>query len=170
MNTRMAKVEELLRREIAAALVRGELRDPRLGDVSAISVTGVQVAPDLSNARIYVDVMAKGADVYTVLRGLNAGAAVLHHALRERVQLRRTPKLRFERDESIDRGRAIEAVLGEIAAERKIVAEATPDVDDDNDDGADDEAADDDEPATDAATPGDDQAGGSHDAGPRPRS
>ncbi|MBC8070772.1 MAG: 30S ribosome-binding factor RbfA [Deltaproteobacteria bacterium] len=153
MNTRMAKVEELLRREIAAALVRGELRDPRLGDVSAISVTGVQVAPDLSNARIYVDVMAKGADVYTVLRGLNAGAAVLHHALRERVELRRTPKLRFERDESIDRGRAIEAVLGEIAAERKIEAEADePDdapadePDDDVDPGADVAAADDVEP------------------------
>jgi ribosome-binding factor A len=151
----MAKVEELLRREIAAALVRGELRDPRLGDVTAISVTGVQVAPDLSNARIYVDVLGEGPDVYTVLRGLNAGAGVLHHALRERVQLRRTPKLRFERDESIDRGRAIEAVLGEIAKER-VAAVAVPAADDhdaapDGDDAApdDDDAAQDD--ASDAA-------------------
>ena len=154
MNTRMAKVEELLRREIAAALVRGELRDPRLGDVSAISVTGVQVAPDLSNARVYVDVMAKGADVYTVLRGLNAGAAVLHHALRERVQLRRTPKLRFERDESIDRGRAIEAVLGEIAAERKIEADAEAEAEAETGDAADDDDVADTDASTDADEPG----------------
>src|SRR5688572_15856796 len=127
MSTRTAKVEEMLRREIAAALVRGELRDPRLGDPASISVTGVKVAPDLSSARVYVDVLGQWRDVALVLKGLNAGAGVLHHALRERIELRRTPSLRFERDDSIDRGGSIERVLLELAAERK-ASESTTDL------------------------------------------
>ena len=115
----------MLRREIAAALIRGELRDPRLGDTTAISVTGVKVSPDLSSARVYVDVMGGRKDIATVLKGLNAGAGVLHHALRERVDLRRTPSLKFEHDESIARGGAIERVLGELAAERAAANSAT---------------------------------------------
>jgi ribosome-binding factor A len=76
------------------------------------------VSPDLSSARVYVDVAGERKDIATVLKGLNAGAGVLHHALRERIDLRRTPTLRFEHDESIARGGAIERVLGELAAER----------------------------------------------------
>ncbi len=127
MSTRTAKVEEMLRREIAAALIRGELRDPRLGNVAAISVTGVKVAPDLSSARVFVDVMGERKDVHLVLKGLNAGAGVLHHALRDRIELRRTPSLRFEKDDSIARGGSIEQVLLELAAERK-AAESTTDL------------------------------------------
>jgi ribosome-binding factor A len=125
MSTRTDKIEEMIRREIAAALVRGELRDPRLGDATAISVTGVKVSPDLSSACVYVDVAGERRDIATVLKGLNAGAGVLHHALRERIDLRRTPSLRFEHDESIARGGAIERVLGELAAERAAANSAT---------------------------------------------
>ena len=116
MSTRTARVENMLRREIAAALVRGEIKDARLRDPVGISITGVTVSPDLGSARVFVDVLGE-RDVQRVLAGLNAAAGVLRSELGKKMKLRRAPSLRFERDESIARGRSIERVLEEIKAE-----------------------------------------------------
>ncbi|HLT41053.1 MAG TPA: ribosome-binding factor A, partial [Enhygromyxa sp.] len=64
---RQHRVEELLRRELAQMLLRGELRDPRLAPASAISITGVDVSADLSVARVYVDVLAETLRLTDVL-------------------------------------------------------------------------------------------------------
>ena len=117
MSTRTSRVEALLQREIAGALLRGEVKDPRVGDTAAISVTGVRVSPDLSSARVFVDVMGEGVKIGRVLDGLNAGSGVLRALVGKAVRLRRVPSLRFEQDESIERGRSIEQVLEEIHAE-----------------------------------------------------
>ena len=116
MSTRTARVENMLRREIAAALVRGDVKDARLRDPVGISITGVTVSPDLGAARVFVDVLGE-RDVERVLAGLNAAAGVLRSELGKKMKLRRAPSLRFERDESIARGRSIERVLEEIRAE-----------------------------------------------------
>lgn len=117
MSTRTQKVEELLRREIAELLVRGDIRDPRVQPIAAISITGVRVAPDLGTARVFVDGLGDAVDFPKLLAGLNAAARAMRAALGSKISLRRTPTLRFERDESVDRGRAIERVLGELAHE-----------------------------------------------------
>jgi ribosome-binding factor A len=130
MSTRLQKVEQVLRREIAEALLRGDLRDPRVQPIAAISITGVRVSPDLGSARVFVDAL-EVVDFPRLLAGLNAGAGAMRAALGPKLRMRRTPMLRFERDDSVDRGLAIERVLGEIAA-----AEAVPPVPEDDDDGA----------------------------------
>lgn len=128
MSTRLQKVEQVLRREIAEALLRGDLRDPRVQPIAAISITGVRVAPDLGSARVFVDALGDKVDFPRLLAGLNAGASAMRAVLGPKLRMRRTPTLRFERDESVEQGRSIERVLGEIKA-----AEAVAPVTDDDD-------------------------------------
>lgn len=114
---RLSRVEEVLRREIAAMLMRGEIRDPRLSDAAAISITGVKVTADLQHARVFVDVLSEAVDPERALAGLNAAAGVFRGGVGKRVRLRRTPSLVFERDSSITHGNRIEQVLAELHAE-----------------------------------------------------
>lgn len=111
-SNRMARVEENLRRAIADILLIGGLRDPRLQGVS-FSVTDVKVDPDLTLARVFVDILGD-VDQDAVLEGLRAAAAAVRHELRAKIQLRKLPSLRFERDEGITRGLKIERILAEI--------------------------------------------------------
>lgn len=114
MGTRRQRVEALLCREIADVVLFGNLRDPRLRPTSAISITGVQVSADLSSARVFVDLLSPDMNASAVLAALNAGSAVVRRRIAGRVQLRRIPSLQFLRDESIERGAAIERVLQEL--------------------------------------------------------
>lgn len=133
MNNRLQRVEQTLRREIAAAIVQGEVHDPRVAaHVAEISVTGVKVSADLGSARVFVDVLREGVDVASVLKGLNAAASTVRAILGKRISMKRTPSLRFERDDSIERGVAVETVLAELAKERASasVEEREPDPED----------------------------------------
>jgi ribosome-binding factor A len=112
----MERVEETLRRAIADVLLIGGLRDPRLQGVT-FSVTGVKVDADLTLARVFVDILSQGADVDAVLAGLRAAAAAVRHEVKDKVQMRRIPNLRFERDESIEQGLKIEKLLLKIKTE-----------------------------------------------------
>lgn len=115
MTTRMERVEETLRRAIADILLVGGLRDPRLQGVN-FGVTGVKVDADLTLARVFIDVLSQGTDEASVLAGLSAAAAAVRHELRGKVQMRRLPQLRFERDPSIQSGLQVERILAEIRA------------------------------------------------------
>lgn len=114
MSTRLQRVEEVLRRAVAEVLLFDGLRDPRLQPTAAISVTAVKVSADLSSARVYVDVSQADADVDTVLAGLQAGAGTIRRHLGHRIHLKRTPRLSFVVDDSIQRGLAVERILGEL--------------------------------------------------------
>lgn len=127
MSRRRQRVEELLRREMAQMLLRGELRDPRLQPASAVSVTGVSVSPDLSVATIYVDVLTEALRLESVLAALRAGSGAIRRKLGERVQLRRTPELRFHHDDSIERGNRVEAILTELRDAGELDPEAKAD-------------------------------------------
>ena len=111
---RQQRVEELLRRELAQLLLRGELRDPRLSPASAVGITGVEVSADLSVAKVYVDVLTESLRLEDVLAALSGGGGVLRRKLGERLELRRMPELRFMQDQSITRGARVEAILAEL--------------------------------------------------------
>lgn len=116
MSMRLSRVEETLRRALADLLLRGELRDPRLRNSAAISLTAVKISPDLGQAVVYVDVLGDAGSPARVIDGLNAGAPALRAKLGGKVRLKRTPSLRFVLDRSIEQGRRIEAVLAELHA------------------------------------------------------
>jgi ribosome-binding factor A len=114
MSTRLERVEELLRREIAAALLSDDLRDPRLHVPGGLSVTGVRVSADLSSARVYVDVLGDAVERKRVMRGLGGAARAISRILGDRVDLKRVPRLSFHADEAVAQGARIEAVLAEL--------------------------------------------------------
>lgn len=112
MRIRPERVAETIKREMAEILSR-KMRDPRLGGM--ISVTDVEVTPDLSMARIYVSVLAEGAERDQVLQALARSEGFVRHELAPRLGLREMPSVRFLLDTSIEKGARVEELLRKIA-------------------------------------------------------
>src|SRR5438132_14007683 len=91
MTERMRRVNESVRQVLAEALP--ELKDPRLG---LITVTGVDTAPDLRHATVYVSVLGSGRKHRTSLLGLEAAHGVLPSRLAGELRLNRPPPLAVE--------------------------------------------------------------------------
>lgn len=117
MSRRTERVDELLRREIAQMLVSGQIRDPRLQASAMISVTAVQVSGDLSQARVFVDVLDRGAAIPPILAALRSSAGMIRGRLGQVFRAKRVPKLFFEYDDSVERGERIEGILAELKAQ-----------------------------------------------------
>jgi ribosome-binding factor A len=111
MSRRIERVNELIRHELSDLLLR-ELRDPRLDGL--ISITRVEVSPDLYNARVSVSVMSETASPADALKALNAAAGFLHKELVHRLDMRRVPFLTFQLDKSIEEGAAVLAHIDEV--------------------------------------------------------
>jgi ribosome-binding factor A len=93
-----------------AGLLERSVKDPR---VEPVTLTGVEVTSDLSWARVYYSVLGD-ADVRRVAaRGLQNVAAYLRREVARRLHLRVSPQLRFEFDDSLERGARIETLLRE---------------------------------------------------------
>ncbi len=111
MSRRTERVSELLRHELSDLLMR-ELRDPRLDGL--ISITRVELSPDLYNARIFVSVMSDTASPDDAIKALTAASGFLHKELVHRLDMRRVPFLTFHLDKSIEEGAAVLAKLSEV--------------------------------------------------------
>lgn len=113
MSTRPDRVAEEVRAALSQALLTS-VSDPRL---SRVSVTAVTLTRDLRHGRVYwnlVDPEQAPADIAAAEAGLARAAAFLRRSVAESVRLRFTPELVFAYDESIDRGRAMDALLARI--------------------------------------------------------
>lgn len=95
-------------------LVSGQIRDPRLQSSAMISVTAVQVSGDLSQARVFVDVLDRGAAIPPILAALRSSAGLIRSRLGQVFRAKRVPKLFFEYDDSVERGERIEGILAEL--------------------------------------------------------
>lgn len=96
-------------RRILADLIWSEIKDPRLGPVS---VTDVEVSRDLSHARVFV-ATSKPETMKASLAVLRHAAGFLRGRLGRELAMRAVPELRFEHDDSIERGDRIEALLAQ---------------------------------------------------------
>ncbi|MGH7725551.1 MAG: 30S ribosome-binding factor RbfA [Candidatus Eiseniibacteriota bacterium] len=110
MSKRTEKVADLIRRELAGILTT-KMRDPRVGWVS---VTGVDVTPDLSVAKIWLSALGGSERRDEVLGALRHAAPFLRRELAPRLGLREMPELRFAYDESIEHGARVEELLRKI--------------------------------------------------------
>ncbi len=88
-----------------------QVRDPRVKDVT---VTRVEMAPDMRNATVHVSVMGTPAQEQLALRGLARSAGFLQAQIAERIETRYTPRLRFELDQGVKHSLEIARVLGEV--------------------------------------------------------
>ncbi len=101
---------ELIRQAVGAFLT-GAVRDPRIGFVT---VTGVEVSPDLSHANVRVSVMGSDEEKATSLEGLASAARFLRAQLSKELQLRTSPELHFHLDRGIEHAQHIDRVLKEL--------------------------------------------------------
>jgi len=110
-HRRNERVAEEIRAVLADAV--REVRDPLVGFVT---LTGVDLSPDLRQARVFVSRLGTDADREAAVTALNHAAAFLRHAVASRARLRFTPALRFVADPTLERGSRVEAILQELHA------------------------------------------------------
>lgn len=111
---RSQKVAESVRAELMSLLLSGEVHDP---GVQSATVSAVALTDDLRLAKVYVrllDLSADEAARSALLKALGRAKGYLRRELAQRLSLRYAPELRFYWDESIDRGREMEALLRDI--------------------------------------------------------
>ena len=97
---RLRRVADQIQRELSE-LLRTELKDPRVG---MITLTGVEVSPDLGYARVFFTTLADAQSLKGIETGLARAAGFLRVQLGKRLSLRVTPELRFKHDVSVERG------------------------------------------------------------------
>jgi ribosome-binding factor A len=108
---RIERVNEQLKREISRIVIR-EVQDPR---VDAVTVTRVSAAPDLTFARVFVQLMGEESDRQETMEGLAAATPYVRRLLGDRIGMRRVPELRFERDRNLEHAMRIEELLADAA-------------------------------------------------------
>ena len=106
---RPQKLGDLIQRELSDLLQR-ELRDPRVG---MITITGVDVSPDISHAKVLYTTLDP-AHVTEAAKGLKRAAGFLRSQLAKRIKLYTTPELRFEYDESVERGDRLSRLIDSV--------------------------------------------------------
>jgi ribosome-binding factor A len=127
-SQRQLRVGEELRHSLVRILARGELRDPELAGAQ-LTVTSVQVSPDLRNATAYV-IPFGGGPADGLAAALNRAAGYFRAQLAHDVKLRYAPGIRFEVDISFDHASRINRLLHDPRVARDL-AEGEPDADDD---------------------------------------
>ncbi len=111
-GSRANRVGEELRAELAQLLARA-VHDPGIGFVT---ITRVQVTPDLQQARVYYTALGDDKARRESSRAIERATPFLRRQIGLRLRLKRTPELRFFYDESIEGQDRIEQLLNEINA------------------------------------------------------
>lgn len=112
-------------REVVSMAILAELRDPRVRDVT---VTHVEVSPDMRSAKVHVSIMGDERQQNLSLRGLQSSAGFLQAKIAERIDTRYTPRLMFVLDQGVKKSIEIAKILREVLP---------PEAQDEDDDGLD---------------------------------
>jgi ribosome-binding factor A len=110
-SQRQLRVGEEIRHRLSEILMRDEIRDPDLQGCS-ITVTEVQISPDMKNALVYARPLAGDAEISKkIISALNRSAGFLRGRLGRELTIRHTPELRFASDESFDKAEELDRLL-----------------------------------------------------------
>ena len=109
---RLERVNQLIKEEVSMLLQR-ELKDPRLGFVT---VTEVDVTPDLKYAKVYVSVLGRDAQWAASFQALESARGFVWSWLRRHLDLRVTPEVTFRPDRSMEHAAHIQSLLAELRA------------------------------------------------------
>ena len=111
---RPQRLGDLIQRELSE-LIRLELRDPRVG---MITITSVDVSPDMSHAKVFFTILEKDK-LEDTLHGLKRSAGFLRSQLARRIKLYTTPELRFVYDESVERGDRLSRLIDSVLSKKQ---------------------------------------------------
>jgi len=116
MTRRTERVQEAVRR-IAGEMMQKELKDPRIADF--VTVTRVEVTPDLRLAKIYYTVLGDGKTKKQVARGLASAKPYMRKRIADALKLRYALELSLKPDERAERVERIDNILEKIREEKK---------------------------------------------------
>lgn len=109
-SNRIGRINEEIQKELSALL--RNLKDPRVQD-TMISITHVETTPDLRYAKIYVSFLQEER-AQDALKGLKSAGGYLRRELGQSLQLRYTPELVWEQDDSITYGARMLKLIGSL--------------------------------------------------------
>ena len=111
-NYRGGRINEEVRREVSN-IIQNEIKDPRL--TAMVSVTAVKVTKDLRYAKVFVSIFGKDEEeknnTFTALKN---ASGYIRKEIGRRINLRHSPQIIFEFDDSISYGMRIEELIHEV--------------------------------------------------------
>ncbi|HEY9646742.1 MAG TPA: 30S ribosome-binding factor RbfA [Chroococcidiopsis sp.] len=116
-DRRVARVSELIKREVSQLLMTG-IKDDRV-QIGMVSVTDVQVSGDLQHAKIFVSIYGTDEARDMTMSGLKSATGFVRSELGRRMRLRRTPEVVFLEDRSLERGTRMLTLLNQLSQNRK---------------------------------------------------
>jgi ribosome-binding factor A len=113
-SRRPEQVAESIRATVTEALLRGDVRDPRVG---LVTVSAVEVTRDLSHATIRVVPHGTTEEKEAAVEGLQSAAGFLLHKVAQTLTTRIVPELHFKLDRGFEYAQQIDKLLNEIKHE-----------------------------------------------------
>jgi len=108
LNHRLERVNITIQKELGP-LISTDLKDPRLTGI--VSVTKVDVSPDLATAKVFVSIVSDDGDPSPTLEALQSAAGHLSRELNSRIKIRRVPRLRFSLDTQLAEGNELDSLI-----------------------------------------------------------
>ena len=126
-SRRVLKAAEAIREVVSMAILT-ELKDPR---IQLVTVTGVEVTPDMRQATVKVSVMGDDTQQRLTLHGLRSAAGFLQSKVANRIDTRYTPRLQFELDQGVKKSIEIAEILRRVLPAESPAAPQPDDADPD---------------------------------------
>ena len=114
-NTRLGRIEEEYKK-VLSQIISYELKNPNV--TGMISVTKVKVTNDLKYAKVYVSIL-NSKNIKDTLAGLKKSSGHIRSELAKKVNLRNTPEIIFELDDSLEYGAKIDTILKQILPKKE---------------------------------------------------
>ena len=109
-EARLNRINEELRKELSSILAY-ELKNPNI--TGMLSVTKVKITPDFKYAKVYVSIL-NSKNIDKTMQGLKESAGFIRSKIAKTINLRITPELVFEIDDSLEYGARIDNILKDL--------------------------------------------------------
>ena len=111
-NYRGGRINEEVRREVSV-IIRDEIKDPRM--TAMVSITSVKVSKDLKYAKVFVSIFGKNEEEkQETFAALKSASGYVRREVGQRINLRNTPQILFELDDSISYSMRIEELIEKV--------------------------------------------------------
>lgn len=111
-NYRGGRINEEVKREISI-IIRDEIKDPRM--TAIVSITSVKVSKDLRYAKVFVSIFGKNEEEKNeTFAALKSASGYVRREVGQRMNLRNTPQIIFELDDSISYSMRIEELIDKV--------------------------------------------------------
>ena len=109
---RLTRINGEIMREVSE-IIRSEIKDPRVDTIT--TCTRASITNDFKLCRLHVSIMGDDTRKSEVIKGLNSSKSFIKKLLADRINLRVTPEIYFEIDDSLDYGYKIDTLLKKAA-------------------------------------------------------